>query len=436
MSSDPRRTGYVNGKVGKEIFEKSKLSKPTLSLLWELADQDKDGKLNINEFIVAMQLISKCKKGYPIPAVLPKSLQNIIGESIPVTSLIDKMDNISPKFGIPNTTTTDNNNNNDDDGDVAKSYNTRNNDMDDDADYWKYMPAPPSNMFSNLKGRNNNKSGNRIPMTYSAGAGEASGVCLESAIEEDKRLSKELTESIDGGNEELQHILDMCGQLEVENSRLNVDVKVKESQLNDLKRQTEEETDELDRVNKQRREVNLEQISLRRDRAHLEEEIKHLQSLLDDGTASIALLSQQQMQLQNQVESIESQTRQSDGERRKAAEEHKSEVSRLREEQSQTSAVMSDYSQLERDEVETAKQNTTKTNLNNELTILNTKPDVDKYTSSGIERDLAPTSTSGSRKWIDQVTKSTNKGVPSVNAFNNKEQLQSTPKGGIKNMLL
>ncbi|EER01746.1 conserved hypothetical protein [Perkinsus marinus ATCC 50983] len=94
MASDPKRSGYITGKIGKGIFEKSKLSKEMLSLLWELADQDKDGKLNLNEFIVAMQLISKCKtKGYAIPAILPKSLQEVIGESIPIRSLIDNLDN-------------------------------------------------------------------------------------------------------------------------------------------------------------------------------------------------------------------------------------------------------------------------------------------------------------------------------------------------------
>ncbi|EER01745.1 liver stage antigen-1, putative [Perkinsus marinus ATCC 50983] len=186
--------------------------------------------------------------------------------------------------------------------------------------------------------------------------------------------------------------MDMCGQLEVENSRLSVDVQVKESQLKDLQRQTEEENEELERTNKERREVNLEQISLRRDRAHLEAEIKHLQTLLDDGTASVTLLSQQQMQLEHQVEAIQAQTRQLDEQRREASEEHKAEVSRLRQEQLQTSAVISDYSQLKRDEIETAKQNANKKNLNNQLYVLNTKPDTDKYTSTGIERDVPPTS--------------------------------------------
>lgn len=56
-----------------------------------------------------MQLISKCKTkgsssiiimllmyiciGYAIPAILPKSLQEVIGESIPIRSLIDNLDN-------------------------------------------------------------------------------------------------------------------------------------------------------------------------------------------------------------------------------------------------------------------------------------------------------------------------------------------------------
>lgn len=52
----------------------SKLPLETLSKIWELADQDKDGSLDRHEFIVAMHLVYKALEKHAIPNTLPIEL--------------------------------------------------------------------------------------------------------------------------------------------------------------------------------------------------------------------------------------------------------------------------------------------------------------------------------------------------------------------------
>jgi len=49
--------GYLTGKQAKGMFIKSGLEVKTLRSIWRLSDIDKDGKLDVDEFTVAMYLI-------------------------------------------------------------------------------------------------------------------------------------------------------------------------------------------------------------------------------------------------------------------------------------------------------------------------------------------------------------------------------------------
>lgn len=40
----------------------------------DLSDVDKDGRLSLNEFVIAMQLTEKAKQGIPVPHTLPAEL--------------------------------------------------------------------------------------------------------------------------------------------------------------------------------------------------------------------------------------------------------------------------------------------------------------------------------------------------------------------------
>ncbi|ETS06490.1 hypothetical protein M419DRAFT_23223 [Trichoderma reesei RUT C-30] len=71
---DGLRKGYIGGDTAIEIFGQSGLEKPDLERIWTLADHGNKGRLNLDEFAVAMHLIYRKLNGYPLPNVLPPEL--------------------------------------------------------------------------------------------------------------------------------------------------------------------------------------------------------------------------------------------------------------------------------------------------------------------------------------------------------------------------
>lgn len=66
--------GYVLGTQAIEIFGQSGLDKPDLERIWTLSDNGNKGRLDLDEFAVAMHLIYRKLNGYPIPNNLPPEL--------------------------------------------------------------------------------------------------------------------------------------------------------------------------------------------------------------------------------------------------------------------------------------------------------------------------------------------------------------------------
>ncbi|WPH03787.1 actin cytoskeleton-regulatory complex protein pan1 [Acrodontium crateriforme] len=66
--------GYVTGNQAIEIFSQSGLEKPDLERIWTLSDPHNKGRLNLDEFAVAMHLIYRRLNGYPVPNQLPAEL--------------------------------------------------------------------------------------------------------------------------------------------------------------------------------------------------------------------------------------------------------------------------------------------------------------------------------------------------------------------------
>lgn len=66
--------GFISGEQALEILGQSGLPKPDLERVWTLADSADRGRLNLDEFAVAMHLIYRKLNGYPIPARLPPEL--------------------------------------------------------------------------------------------------------------------------------------------------------------------------------------------------------------------------------------------------------------------------------------------------------------------------------------------------------------------------
>lgn len=71
---DGLNKGFIGGDVAIEVFGQSGLPKADLERVWTLADNGNKGRLNMDEFAVAMHLIYRKLNGYPLPAQLPPEL--------------------------------------------------------------------------------------------------------------------------------------------------------------------------------------------------------------------------------------------------------------------------------------------------------------------------------------------------------------------------
>lgn len=71
---DTQRHGYIGDETARQVFGKSGLSNDDLMEIWTLCDPGDRGKLNKDEFAVAMHLIYRRLNGYPLPSRLPPEL--------------------------------------------------------------------------------------------------------------------------------------------------------------------------------------------------------------------------------------------------------------------------------------------------------------------------------------------------------------------------
>merc|ERR1711953_702636 len=72
--ADHRKTGFLDAIVARPFLLQSGLPQLSLAKIWEMADQDKDGRLSSAEFLTAMALCEAASKGTPIPETLPAEL--------------------------------------------------------------------------------------------------------------------------------------------------------------------------------------------------------------------------------------------------------------------------------------------------------------------------------------------------------------------------
>jgi len=73
-ANDKARTGFLAAVQARNLLLQTGLAQQTLATVWNLADIDKDGKLNTEEFILAMHLCDLGLKGEPLPSALPVGL--------------------------------------------------------------------------------------------------------------------------------------------------------------------------------------------------------------------------------------------------------------------------------------------------------------------------------------------------------------------------
>eukprot|EP00080_Pristionchus_pacificus_P010706 PDM70726.1 itsn-1 [Pristionchus pacificus] len=71
---DKQRAGFLNGPAARNALGQSGLPTHALAHVWTLADVNKDGRLSVEEFSIAMWLIDQHKTGFALPAELPPEL--------------------------------------------------------------------------------------------------------------------------------------------------------------------------------------------------------------------------------------------------------------------------------------------------------------------------------------------------------------------------
>ncbi|KYQ88923.1 EPS15 (EH) domain-containing protein [Tieghemostelium lacteum] len=69
-----QRNEYITGTQAKELFEKYNLPNQDLHQIWDLADYNRDTRLDKHKFVIAMYLINQRRKGKELPTVLPQIL--------------------------------------------------------------------------------------------------------------------------------------------------------------------------------------------------------------------------------------------------------------------------------------------------------------------------------------------------------------------------
>merc|ERR1719367_18049 len=74
QANDKAKTGFLAAVQARTILLQTGLAQQTLASVWNISDIDKDGKLSVEEFILAMHLCDMGQKGEPLPDPLPIQL--------------------------------------------------------------------------------------------------------------------------------------------------------------------------------------------------------------------------------------------------------------------------------------------------------------------------------------------------------------------------
>ncbi|ORZ34257.1 cytoskeletal-regulatory complex EF hand-domain-containing protein [Catenaria anguillulae PL171] len=92
----------VTGDQCRSVFLQSDLPQAQLQQIWELADLDQDGTLDVEEFIIAMRLIYDTLNGVPVPNVIPEHMVPPIKQALAgVNPSVDPLARAAGVPGIP-----------------------------------------------------------------------------------------------------------------------------------------------------------------------------------------------------------------------------------------------------------------------------------------------------------------------------------------------
>ncbi|KAM3725267.1 Intersectin-1 [Dirofilaria immitis] len=100
---DKSRIGSLSGVHARNILAQSQLPNSVLAEIWNLSDYNKDGRLSVEEFCVAMHLIDSVKAGYLLPKTLPPELATHCSRSVSDSPVLDPNAPPAQKIQIPKT---------------------------------------------------------------------------------------------------------------------------------------------------------------------------------------------------------------------------------------------------------------------------------------------------------------------------------------------
>ncbi|OMJ79837.1 hypothetical protein SteCoe_20033 [Stentor coeruleus] len=75
--------GFLTLNESKELLQRTQFTPPVLKRIWTLTQLDTTNSMGQDQFVVAMQLISKIRSGVECPEVLPGSLDRVINKNKP-----------------------------------------------------------------------------------------------------------------------------------------------------------------------------------------------------------------------------------------------------------------------------------------------------------------------------------------------------------------
>ncbi|VDN02530.1 unnamed protein product [Thelazia callipaeda] len=97
------RVGSLSGIHARNVMAQSQLPNSILAEIWNLSDYNKDGRLSVEEFCVAMHLIESVKAGYILPKTLPPELATHCSRSVSDSPVHDSTAPPAQKVHVPKT---------------------------------------------------------------------------------------------------------------------------------------------------------------------------------------------------------------------------------------------------------------------------------------------------------------------------------------------
>eukprot|EP00921_Rhytidocystis_pertsovi_P021032 GHVQ01033602.1.p1 GENE.GHVQ01033602.1~~GHVQ01033602.1.p1 ORF type:complete len:947 (+),score=183.04 GHVQ01033602.1:155-2842(+) len=359
QNTDSNCDGFVEGMEAKELFSLSGVPDSDLMLIWNLADQDLDGRLSLNEFAVAMHLVTRRKKGMPVPSCLPPELMAVLSNGLtnlqlpssvvpPAPAPVDETASWGdPGSGFANSPTavtpvpptfpgdesggaeeSDHRKKKQKDKTKKKDKSAREKNKDeeeshrdepsfgdlvrDETEKEKYQEeerrsTSPKSLHRDDEESRRSRGSRGLRERLGGVWGESPATLIESVIEADKRISKTLADDVDSHDKDLRRLNEVSAALKQEIVREKSELERQLERKRDFEREAENVRLELEKLKEDRRKIDLERISMSRDISHYQDETLFLRQQVADMQKDIQMLTESNQMLDKSYRQTEGQ---------------------------------------------------------------------------------------------------------------------------------